>query len=72
MTENLIGSEMPSGIEGISSVEGMSTVENLSLESVDYIKSIEGLQRALYETSSLEARMQSLRTLEARMAEIQG
>lgn len=72
MTENLIGSEMVSGIEGISSVEGMSTVENLSLESVDYIKSIEGLQRALYETSSLEARMQSLRTLEARMAEIQG
>ena len=68
MAENLVGS----GIEGISSVEGVSTVENLSLENVDYIKSIEGLQHLPYEMSSLAERMQSLRTLETRMAEIQG
>lgn len=72
MSGEFIGGEISSGLEGVSSLENMSTVENLSLENVEYIKSIEGLQSVIYETSNLAERMQALRTLETRLAEIQG
>ncbi len=65
------GMEIPSAFEGLS-LENSSTLENLSLENVDYIQSIEGLHYGRYEMGTLEDRMRSLRTLEARLAEIQG
>lgn len=69
--------EMVEGLQLQPQLEGLSpqmysTLENLSLESVEYLQSIEGLHTVNYELSSIEERILSLQTLETRLAELQG
>lgn len=60
--------------EGIGPLEGSETtsLETFSIENVEYLQSIEGLQPSNWEGLKPAERLGALRTLESRLAEIQG
>lgn len=60
--------------EGIGQLEGSETtsLESFSVENVEYLQSIEGLQYDKWKELSPDERLDALRMLESRLAEIQG
>lgn len=61
-------------LEGIGLLEGAETtsLETFSIENIEYLQSIEGLKQDVWKELQPCERLDALRTLESRLAEIQG
>ena len=61
-------------LEGVGPLEGRETtqLETFSLENKEYLRSIEGLKPGIWSEMQPNERLDALRTLESRLAEIQG
>ena len=61
-----------SAIEGLESREVLPSVEGLTVADFEYLQNTEGLKPGQWEGLSVEGRLETLQTIETKLAEIQG